>query len=726
MPIVVSMEKTKRRLKLSNEELEQKVLSRTSELESLNEQLRQDIDRRKKAEEELQKISSELEVRIKERTSELERTNELLESEIMERKRMEKALLNAAQQWRTTFDSITDMVSLLDFEGRILRCNMAMKNFVGRSFNEIINHSYWEIILGSSTSIENCPFTRMKETLRRETSEIFINGRWFNISIDPIMDESNHLTGAVNIISDITEHKQAEEAMRRSEEKYRTILHNIEEGYYEVDLEGNFIFGNDPEARTLGYSREELIGMNYRNYTDLETSKKVYEVFNQVFTAGNSVKAFCFDVIRRDGTKRFIEVSVSLIKDSEGKPTGFRGIARDITERKQAEAKRMALQEQLQQSQKMEAIGQLAGGVAHDFNNLLTIITGYSDLILGQIDEKDPLRSDIEEIKRSAERAESLTRQLLAFSRKQILQPKILNLNTVVSGMEKMLRRMIGEDIELITQLRQDLWEIKTDPGQIEQVILNLAVNARDAMPKGGKLTIETSNIEVDKEDVHSHADTIPGQYVMLSLSDTGIGMTREVREKIFEPFFTTKEKGKGTGLGLSTVYGIVKQSGGNILVYSELGKGTTFKIYLPRAEEEEKFIEREVILPRSLQGSETILIVEDEEKVRGVIHSILRKNGYSIIEASNAEEAFRLAQQGSNHPIHLLLADVVMPGINGKELADRLRLQCPEMKVIFMSGYTDRTIIEEDILKKGIPYIQKPFTSNGLANKVREVLDGG
>ncbi len=518
--------------------------------------------------------------------------------DITEKKKIEESLLHSAQQWRTTFDSIHDFVSLLDLDGRILRCNKAMKDFLKKPFHEIINRSCWETILGTSEPIENCPFLRMKETLQRETTILSMNDRWFNVSVDPILDHSGNLIGAVSLLSDITDQKRAEERMR-------------------------------------------------------------------------------------------------------------------------------SLQEQLLQSQKMEAIGQLAGGVAHDFNNLLTVINGYSDLILEELDKKSRIFQDMREIKKATEHAASLTRQLLAFSRRQVLQPKILDINSLIQNIEKMLRRMIGEDIQLMTILSKDLGRVKADPGQIEQVIFNLVVNSRDAMPQGGRITIHTENVEWDESFTRSYIDAIPGRYVMISISDDGMGMSKEVMEHIFEPFFTTKEKGKGTGLGLSTVYGIVKQSGGNIWMDSEPGKGTTFKIYLPQLEEDGKSIEPVDSSGKSYPGSETILLVEDEESVRKVARTILGKNGYTILEATRGDEALRLLEESNSRPIHLLITDLVMPGMNGVDLADQLRLKRPEMKVLFMSGYTDNPIIHHEILKGGRPYIQKPFTINTLTQKVREVLDG-
>jgi CheY-like chemotaxis protein len=380
------------------------------------------------------------------------------------------------------------------------------------------------------------------------------------------------------------------------------------------------------------------------------------------------------------------------------------------------------LQDQLRQSQKIEAIGRLSGGIAHDFNNILTIISGNAQLSLLDLKQGDPLRENIEEIKRASERAADLTRQLLAFSRKQIMEMQVLDLNHVVQGLDKMLHRLLGEDIELLTVLPEGIGKVKADPGQIEQVIVNLAVNAKDAMIEGGKLTIETADVELDEEYAHRHIAVIPGQYVMLSISDTGVGMTSEVKERVFEPFFTTKEQGKGTGLGLSTVYGIVKQSGGNIWVYSEPGQGTTFKIYLPQVDEPLDELKEEVLkeIPR---GDETILVVEDEETVRKLAIRLLKSQGYRVLEAPDGGKALLLCEKLKER-IHLILTDVVMPGMSGRKLAERLKQIHPEMKVLYMSGYTDNAIVHHGVLEEGTKFIQKPFTLENLARKVREALD--
>ena len=380
---------------------------------------------------------------------------------------------------------------------------------------------------------------------------------------------------------------------------------------------------------------------------------------------------------------------------------------------------------QLIQSQKLEAVGRLAGGISHDFNNLLTVILGYSDITLRQLGQEHPLRRNLEEIVRASERAAALTRQLLAFSRKQVMQPKVFGVNTVVIELEKMLRRMIGEDIELRVSLHPDLGNIKADPVQLEQVIMNLIVNARDAMPKGGKLTLETSNVYLDHSYATEHVSVQPGNYVMLAISDTGCGMDKETRQRIFEPFFTTKAQGKGTGLGLSTVYGIVKQSGGNIWVYSEEDRGTTFKIYFPQVMDEAEEYRRTTPKIEAPRGSETILLVEDADWVRKLARQVLERAGYRVVEASGADEAISIIETSHNGTtVDLVLTDVIMPGMSGNDMSKQLLAMKPDLPVLYMSGYTDDAIVQHGVLEPGINFIQKPFSPDALALKVREVLD--
>ena len=394
-----------------------------------------------------------------------------------------------------------------------------------------------------------------------------------------------------------------------------------------------------------------------------------------------------------------------------------------IAERERAERERAELERQLHQSQKMEALGRLAGGVTHDFNNLLAVIIGYSELLLMRQMDSDSARPKIEQIQQAGERGAALTRQLLAFSRRQVFQPRVLNLNTAVRGIDKMLGRLIGEDIELIARLEPGLGRVKVDPGQIDQVIMNLAVNARDAMPRGGRLTIETTNVEVDEADAFRPPGMKAGSYVMLAVGDTGVGMDAETQARIFEPFFTTKEQGKGTGLGLSTVHGIVSQSGGHVGVESTPGRGTTFRVYLPPVEAEADAAEQPGVTVGDLLGSETVLLVEDETGVRQMICQLLQVHGYTVLEAGSSDEALTICEQHPD-PIHLLLTDVVMPRMGGLELAKRLAPYRPETKVLYMSGYLDDTVVHHGLLDSEMTVLQKPFTRDVLMQKVREVLD--
>jgi signal transduction histidine kinase len=415
-------------------------------------------------------------------------------------------------------------------------------------------------------------------------------------------------------------------------------------------------------------------------------------------------------LLRKDGAVITVEVSARAL------PAGnLLATLRDVTDRKR-------LEEQLRQAQKMEAVGRLAGGVAHDFNNVLTAIFGYADLLTEEFPAGSPARQDLEEIRKAATRASALTRQLLAFSRQQVLAPVVLSVNDLVEDVDKMLRRLLGEDVDLRVTLARDAGNVRTDPGQLQQVIMNLVVNARDAMPTGGKLLIETADTELTEQYAELHQPVIPGRYVMVAVSDTGVGMDAQTKARIFEPFFTTKEKSKGTGLGLSTVYGIVKQSGGYIWVYSEPGHGTTFKVYLPRVDApvDPQAPPREV---GTITGTETILLAEDDEMLRPLSKGLLEKLGYTVLESENASQALGLADAHVG-PIHLLIADVVMPGASGRELARRLADSRPDTKVLYVSGYTDDAIVHHGMLEPGLNFLQKPFTPAALASKVREVLD--
>jgi PAS domain S-box-containing protein len=516
---------------------------------------------------------------------------------------------------------------------------------------------------------------------------------------------------------EITERIRAEEELRKSEARYRQILETIADGYHEVDLAGNVTFANDSLCDIIGYPREELIGMSFRRLMDPGEAERVLAAYNEVFRTGEPKPIFAFHVTRKDGMGKDISVSVTLIRDSLGEPTGFRGILRDITEQK-------LLEEQLRQAVKMEAIGRMAGGIAHDFNNLLTAIMGYSKLLISESPPDWPHLDKLRQIRRASKRAAELTSQLLAYSRKQMLDVRVLNVNSLIRDTERMLQRIIGEDIELVTVLDGDLANISADPSQMEQIVMNMAVNARDAMPQGGRLTIETRNTFLDDAYASAHAEVTPGPHVMLAVSDTGHGMVSETCAKVFDPFFTTKAKGAGTGLGLSTVYGIVKQHGGHVTVYSEPDKGTVFKVYFPCVEgpaDPSAITSRAIPM---LHGTETVLIVEDEEAVLDLAADALGLFGYTTLTASSPAKALEIAETHEG-PIHLLLTDVVLPQMDGKSLFQRLSVRRPDTKVLFMSGYTEDFIVHHGVLDRGVNFLHKPFDVEGLVTRTRTALDG-
>jgi len=508
------------------------------------------------------------------------------------------------------------------------------------------------------------------------------------------------------------ERKKNEDALRESEERFQTLFDNAGDAIFIHDLEGCFLEANHEACERLGYSREELLKMAAADIDTPEwaalTAGRVEELRKKGHVISESIH------VAKDGKRIPVEVNSRIVQFA-GRPAVLAS-ARDVTARR-------ALEHQLNQAVKMEAVGLLAGGVAHDFNNNLTPIFAVCGLLLNKLNKDHPLYQDLLEIRDAAERCASLIRQLMAFGRKQILEPKVINLNDVVTRMEKILIRTIGEDVGLVKSLESKLHPTRADAGQIEQIIVNLAVNARDAMPQGGKLTIETQNVSLDEEYCQNHLELKPGEYVMLAMTDTGTGMGKSTQRHIFEPFFTTKEKGKGTGLGLSTVYGIVKQSGGNIELYSELGKGTTFKIYLPASALGAETAATVASPAEPPRGSETIMVVEDNGIVRKVMKRILKSIGYSVIEAGSGEEAVRICEQ-SKGKIDLLITDMVMPGMTGRELSNLLTDKYPGLKVIFVSGYTDDAISHHGVLEPGMFFIQKPFVVQALAEKIREALD--
>ena len=502
-------------------------------------------------------------------------------------------------------------------------------------------------------------------------------------------------------------------ALRDTEAAYSDLVKQAPLGIYRSTPSGRFVSANPALARILGYaSTDEVLALDMARdvYADPDERRRLVEqdtYTNQVYEELEATWK------KQDGTRIRVQLSVRASRDAAGRVEFYEAFVRDITSQRQLEA-------QLAQSQKMEAIGRLAGGVAHDFNNLLTVILSYSELLLEDLPAKSADRDDVTQIQKAAQGASELTRQLLAFSRQQVLEPKVVDLNAAVSGIEKLLGRVLREDVKLRCVLAPDTGTIKVDPGQLEQVLMNLAVNARDAMPDGGLLTIETANVDLDAAYLEGHPMAKPGSYVMLAVTDTGVGMDAATQARIFEPFFTTKEIGKGTGLGLATVQGIVQQSGGFIWVYSEPDHGTVFKIYLPRVDE--PVSQAESVVGEDLRGTETVLVAEDMPAVRAVTRQMLARYGYTVLEAADGVAALEVAA-GFNGPIHLLLTDVVMPDLNGRDLAAQLQALRPDMKVVYMSGYTDDAVVRHGILEEGIAYLQKPFTPASLARKVRLAL---
>ena len=533
-----------------------------------------------------------------------------------------------------------------------------------------------------------------------------------------VYEGQQHLLG---MYSDITEHVQMQEALLHSEKQFRNLLENVRLVAVMLDRNGNITYCNGYLLGLTGWSNEEILG---KSWFDLFLPEEVRESVRSFFNAGitNAALPNQYEnyMMTRKGDRRLIVWNNSMLYDPRGDVTGTASIGIDVTEHR-------SLEEQLRESQKMEAVGRLAGGIAHDFNNLLTVIIGYGELLLSKIGKDNPLSQEAGEIRKAALRAASLTNQLLAFSRRQILSPEVLDLNSIVTDVENMLRRIIEEHINLTLNLREDLWKVKADRSRIEQAVVNLAINAKDAMPKGGTLTIETRNIQIDDLAAKINPEISPGAYAVFSIKDTGHGMDRETMARIFEPFFTTKEVGKGTGLGLATVYGIVMQSGGHIQVDSEPGHGTTFSIYLPRAQEApsppKKAAPAEMNTLSISADTKTILLVEDSDVVRELTRNVLDINGYAILEASSPEDAIRLCESHGGE-IHLLLTDVVMPGMSGRDLSNRLQRVRPGMKVLYMSGYTDEAIVEHGILDAGIHFIPKPFSPASMAQKILEVLN--
>ncbi len=600
-------------------------------------------------------------------------------------------------------------------------------------FSEALQQGGYDVILADFRLpiYDGVSALRLAQELRPEVPFIFVSGTMGeDAAIEGLTEGATDyvlkqkLSRLVPAIKRALHEGENWRERRRVEEELRKLSRAVEQSASTIiitDTRGYIEYANPRFTETTGYSLAESLGQHTRILKSGLTSPEEYQQLWETINAGKEWRGE-FHNRKKNGELYWESASISPIKNVDGVITHFLAVKEDITEHKQAEETRAKLEEQLRQSQKMESIGRLASGVAHDFNNLLTVIRGYADLMQDKMSAEEPWLEDLAQIRRAGERAAALIRQLLAFSRQQILTPTVLDLNDLVANLHKMLGRLIGEDISLSTVLQPGLWSITADPGQIEQVIMNLVINARDAMPTGGKITIETDNVYLDENYAQTYFEVPIGPCVMLAVTDTGHGMDKATQVRIFEPFFTTKGQGKGTGLGLATVYGIVKQSGGHITVYSEPDQGTTFKIYLPATETSVTSLPAPQTQPVTHHGAGTVLLVEDDEPVRSLVQRALQAEGYTTLEACSGSEALSLAGQHQGE-IDLLLTDVVMPQMSGRELAEQLKALYPQMKVLFMSGYTDDAVVRHGLLTAETEFLPKPFSPSKLASKVREVL---
>lgn len=664
-------------------------------------------------------------------------------SEMWDNARRTAALNDNEERYRAVVEQTSEGLVLADLHSlQVIECNAAFAKMIGYSVSEALAMTAYEFIDDDRDSID------IRAASLRKGELAPTSHRRFRRKDGSVLDGEINVTvisyGGKDVfcttVRDIAERKLAEAALRQAHheleakvqertaelEQQRIFLRQV------IDLNPSFIFAKDRAGRftlvnqalaeAYGTTVEGLLG---RTDADFNQNVEEVEAFRradtEVFDSG--IEKFIPEEFVTDaaGNVRWLQTIKRPMSPQNGSVTQMLGVATDITQRKRAEQALRDSEEMLRQAQKMESIGTLAGGIAHDFNNLMTAVTGYSELALRRMNAEDPLRCKVEEIKKAGERAASLTRQLLAFSRKQILKPEVLDLNTVITGMGRMLPRLIGEDIDLRFDLNASLGRVEADPGQMEQVLLNLTVNARDAMPAGGCLSVKTENVEFTGRFVKRSMVVEAGSYVVLSVTDNGLGMSAETQSHIFEPFFTTKEVGKGTGLGLAMVYGIVKQSGGSIWVYSEVGKGTTFKVYLPRVDEIATTLEQRA--RQAPTGDETILLVEDEDTVRDLVKEILEEYGYRVLTASNGAEGLGVCREFSDE-IQLMITDVVMPQMSGRELAENISTIRPETRVLYMSGFTDDAVVRHGVLAEDVCFIQKPFSPETLAIKTRELLD--
>jgi len=647
-------------------------------------------------------------------------------TDVTERRRAEEALRRSGDYFRAITEAVGEVVAVGDADGSMrfispgatLLTGYTPQEWAGMKALSTIHPDDLPLALETFERLRDEPGLRVQVELRmvhKDGTPRMVEVTARNLLHDPAV------RGIVYNTRDITVRRRGEEALRSRERHFRSLIENAHDLITVLEGDGDVRFASPSVERTLGYPRERLAGVYLFELVHPDDVPAVLEVFDRAIRSPGEPRWLEFRMAHADGSYRTLEaICTSLLHDPA--VAGIVVNSRDVTERKHAEEALRVSQQQLLQAQKMDAVGRLAGGVAHDFNNLLTAIRGNAELLLYDIPAGDPRRDDVDEIRKAADRAAALTRQLLAFSRRQVLQPRVLDLNDVVQEMERMLRRLIGEDVELDTRLAHGLAQVRADPGQVEQVVLNLAVNARDAMPRGGRLTVETANAELDDELKRTHPYVVPGRYVMLCVSDTGQGMDPETRERAFEPFFTTKPAGRGTGLGLSTVYGIVKQSGGFVWIDSELGRGTRVRIYLPPAAAPAAATAAPARPVEQRRGEGTVLLAEDEVTVRRLAVRVLQRGGFAVLEAADGEEALSVARDFPG-ALDLLVTDLVMPRMGGRELAGRLRGVRPGVPVVYVSGYAEEAVQRDGVLDPGARFLSKPFTAEQLLDAVHAAL---
>ncbi|HEY2515666.1 MAG TPA: PAS domain S-box protein, partial [Polyangiaceae bacterium] len=633
--------------------------------------------------------------------------------------RANEALARSNEAHRLLFDGSPQPLLVFEVDTlRILAANEAALRLFAYGRDELLQTRMSDLARDDHEAVKT-------RTAALGEGEVFRTRRYYRKDGTPVMVEftSRALTfdgrrARITVIKDITERYESEQARAL----LAAIVQSSNDSMVSVRLDGTISSWNAAAARLFGYAEHEAMGRPFERIVPPSRREEELALGRRV-EAGEAVPEYETTRLRMDGSEVPVSVSMAPLLDGSGRVVGVSRTARDLTEQRKAEQTLRRTEEQLRQAQKMEAVGRLAGGIAHDFNNMLSVILSYCAMLREEIPESSPMEGDLEEIRKAGVRAADLTRQLLVFSRQQVVEPKALDLNEILRSMGKMLERLVGEDVQVGLRFAPDLASIRADPSNVEQVIMNLVVNARDAMPAGGVLLIETANVELDAEYAAEHVGTTPGPHVMLAVSDTGVGMDRATQSRIFEPFFTTKGPGKGTGLGLATVFGIAQQCGGGVWVESEPGKGTTFKVYFPRLDVKSD-PPVQAVHPVAHRGQETILLIEDEEQVRAVATGILKRSGYRVLVAETPAAALRMCRENEG-PIDLLLTDVVMPQMSGAELAEEFAKLRPETRVLCMSGYTDDNAVRKRVLERGLAFLQKPFTPESLTRRVREVLGG-